>query len=85
MSDEIKDSEDKSEGSSSVAAGEFRLDEEAAPPKPKVPKKGVYVLEEGDTPASVSTKLFGRGQFAVAIVRANPNVEWVAGSVIDVP
>lgn len=56
-----------------------------APPVPVEPRKGVYVLVEGDTPGIVSVKLYGRGQFAVDLVRANPNVEWDAGSTITIP
>jgi hypothetical protein len=59
--------------------------ETVAPPAPKVPRKGVYVLEAGDTPGIVSTKLFGRGQFAVALVRANPEADWSPGTTITVP
>jgi len=56
-----------------------------APPLPKIPKKGVYVLEAGDTPGNVSLKLFGRGHRAVDLVRANMNVVWDVGSEITIP
>jgi hypothetical protein len=54
-------------------------------PKVKKAKKGVYVLQAGDTPAIVSTKLFGRGQRAVELVRANPDADWAPGTTITVP
>lgn len=55
------------------------------PPAPKLPKKGVYVLQKGDTPGLVSQKLFGRGNRAVDLVRANPDVVWDVGSEITIP
>lgn len=54
-------------------------------PKPKEPKKGVYVLERGDSPGSVSVKLYGRGHRAVDLVRANPDVFWDEGDEIIIP
>jgi hypothetical protein len=66
------------------------MDEAKAPapapaPTPKVPKQGVYVLQQGDHPGSVSTKLYGRGHMAVPLVRANPGVLWEAGDEIVIP
>jgi len=57
-------------------------DEAAAPPLPKVPKKGVYVLEQGDTPGLVSIKFYGRSHKAVELARANMNSGWQTGDVI---
>ena len=70
-----------------VAAEQAAADKakSATPPKPKVPKKGVYVLEEGDSPGSVSHKLYGRGHMAVPLVRANPTVLWDTGDEISLP
>lgn len=56
-----------------------------SPPTPKVPKKGVYVLEPGDDPSTVSRKLFGRTHRAVALFRANPDSDWAPGSEITIP
>jgi hypothetical protein len=58
-------------------------DEDAAPPLPKVPKMGVYVLEQGDTPGLVSNKIYGRSHKAVELARANMNSDWQAGDVIQ--
>ena len=55
------------------------------PPTPKVPKKGVYILEPGDSPGVVSRKLFGRTHRAVDIARANPDCDWAPGSEITLP
>lgn len=56
-----------------------------APVVPKVPKKGVYVLEDGDTPGKVSIKLYGRTHRAVELVIANPDSDWMAGDTIELP
>jgi hypothetical protein len=52
---------------------------------PKVPKKGVYTLEAGDTPGRVSIKLYGRSHRAVELARLNPDCMWEPGDVIDLP
>ena len=67
------------------AAADKAQEAAAAAPKPKVPKKGVYVLEEGDSPGSVSRKLYGRGHMAAPLVRANPTVLWDTGDEISLP
>ena len=54
-------------------------------PLPKEPKKGVYVLEVGDTPGRVSIKLYGRSHRAVELVRLNVDSGWEPGDVIDLP
>lgn len=55
------------------------------PVVPKVPKKGVYTLEEGDTPGQVSIKLYGRSHRAVELARLNTEIAWEAGDVINLP
>jgi hypothetical protein len=55
------------------------------PPLPKVPVKGVYVLEEGDTPGRVSIKLYGRTHRAVELARLNMDLAWETGEVINLP
>jgi len=59
-------------------AGEMNPDR-----KPKEPRKGVYTLEDGDTPGIVSIKFYGRSHKAVALARANMDCDWQVGSVID--
>ena len=49
---------------------------------PKEPRKGVYTLEEGDTPALVSIKFYGRSHKAVSLARANMDCDWQTGSVV---
>lgn len=51
-------------------------------PLPKEPRKGVYTLEEGDTPGIVSKKFYGRSHKAGELVKANPGCDWQAGAVI---
>jgi hypothetical protein len=60
-------------------------DSDVKPPTPKVPKKGVYVLEEGDTPGRVSIRLYGRSHRAVELARLNPNSMWEPGDQINLP
>jgi len=59
--------------------------EQAPEPKPlpKEPKKGVYVLEAGDTPGTVARKIYGRGSYAIALARANMGCAWLEGDTID--
>jgi hypothetical protein len=55
---------------------------EPAKPLPKRPRKGVHVLQAGDTPATVSVKFYGRSHMAVPLVRANPESNWATGDTI---
>ena len=54
----------------------------AQPRTPKEPRKGVYTLEQGDTPGKVSIKCYGRSHMAVPLARANMESDWQAGSEI---
>jgi len=51
----------------------------------RVPLTGVHVLEQGETPAVVARRLFGRPSMAREIVAANPGVQWRPGSKIQLP
>jgi hypothetical protein len=55
------------------------------PVAPKVPAKGVYVLEAGDTPGRVSIKLYGRSHRAVELANLNPDSSWNPGDTINLP
>lgn len=88
----MEQQEEKSDGKDAVVASGAAViapdvveQPAPAPSAPKVPKKGVYVLQEGDTPGVVSQKLFGRGNMAVPLVRANMDVVWDVGSEITIP
>lgn len=60
-------------------------DETETTPLPKVPRKNVYVLEEGDTPGRVSIKLYGRSHRANELARLNMDLAWEPGDVITLP
>lgn len=56
---------------------------ETAPKAPKTPRKGVYTLQRGDSPSTVSVKHYGRANKAVELVRANPDSLWEPGETIS--
>ena len=64
------------------AKAEVRVEAPVPPPKPKEPKMGQYVLQQGDTPGLVSIKLYGRSHRAVELARVNPDSDWEPGSTI---
>lgn len=65
------------------AAGEVVEKAPEPKPLPKEPKKGVYILEAGDTPGIVARKIYGRGSYAIALARANMSSNWLEGDTID--
>lgn len=76
------------------AEGEVTVEPDEEPaeeaPKPRRGKKakreprvGVYVLEEGDSPAKVAKAVYGKGSMASALVRHNPDVKWRPGVEIN--
>lgn len=65
--------------------------EEAVAKKPvkasraTVQHDGTYVLQQGDSPATVARDLLGRGSMARDVVLANPDVKWRPGVEIIIP